>query len=1233
MLYSKSNVMKYIPLYLWIAVVSILGPTILLAQQSLSIVDALPPYDLTATLLGNGHFSISTRYTGESKTLVYREDGTGGRPVNYTSHIHFKVDDVLFQLPYELNPVTRETPPEHPMTITELFRDSVAGTPRVNARMFGVLPDGDTMRFVFSMQPVKRPSGGFIRLSAEVHNTTSKPHSVGVLMLVDSKIGDNDRAPIITAFGYQSVETQYEGSVTPGMPEFWLALEGSPVNPQLTARGNLRASGLIEPDFFLFGNWVDNNSIPGLASILWKERNASGLEYTDSAVLLIWNEELMSAGQSRLRASTEIGIVDSLKVQFSEPGSPYDVAIAGAGSCLVFETVEEQPCGDPEYHPYIPDSLQTLYIVTNRGTQNLNNVRVVVPQTPAGLDVALQTNPVIPAVLGTDVSGVATVTFYAHPRLIETTFEVPVAVLSDADTVLRDTVCVIVPGLLGKIEVRDTQFRPLCPAMADTLDVLVSLDGVRCLPITDIRLTGTAPDLGMFSLVPPLPTVIPANGQVPVRVRYQPDNLGNHSVQLVVEARDFETLIPRDTTFAVVRDVADITGSGRQAEFFFADDTDTLDLGAVCVGDTVEGEWEIRNVGGCDVIIDRAVIDRGKPNQFSIGNESAFPLTIPRGERRTVKVLFTPNTEGTDEALLIVVSSQQPQIDTLIVRGRGDVPRFTVPGTPLVFDTLCPGSTGLLPLVLDNPTACPVTIDSLTSSLGGFTVVPAGKVVIPPSGSFTAQVRAAFTEPGDYNAIITAHSSTAGNRTIPATVAVRRRDLFTPVLSDYGDVRLGTSATQLALVQVPGPIDTHAEVVIRGVRIIGVNQSEFSHDIPADSFPLHLVPGTRVFFNITFTPVELEQRHATLVFDIQPGTLCEAVEPVVELEGRGVLPVIDVPRRSINFGRVCVGSSIDTVIDVRNLGNAPLHVDGAAIVGSSDMEVLAQLPTDILVDSLRQVRVRFTPRKLGPIETELYFHSDGKWFSAPDTVVRLTGTGIICGTVWLDTLRLQTGETVDIPVHIRPAAGTALQVEDIARLMNEAGYRSIDITLAHNPKLFRFRQGNVVSGMMQGQSVTVTPQSVTATATTAPLTPGTLLAVLRGEVLLGNTFETNLKLTVNSFADGYADIRTHDGLLISEYCALDKRYVNTSGVQAFVLPRQTPLSAGGELDMYMPQAGHARLTLVNAMGERVAELFDGPAQKGMQQVSLGSAPLSSGMYTAVLEADGEYSTTQILIVK
>ncbi len=1223
-------------LVLFVALMAcVLVPLSAVAQQSLSILDALPPYDLTATLLANGHFSVSTEYTGEPKTLIYREDGTGGRPVNYTSHVHFKVDDIVFQLPYELNPVTRETPPDNPLTITQLFRDTVAGRPRVNARMFGVMPDGDTMRFVFTLQPVKRPSGGFIRLSAEVENSTTKKRSVGVLMLVDTQIGSNDRAPIVTAFGYQNTETQYTGAAAPGMPEFWLALEGSPANPQLTARGNLRESNLIEPDIFLFGNWVDYTAlgIPGLALAQWKERAPSGLEYTDSAVLLIWDEEDMPAGQRKLRASTEIGIVDSLKVQFSPGSVPYDVALAGSGTCLTYETVEEIPCGDPDYHPYVPDSLQTLYIVTNRGTQAMNNVRVVVPNIPAGLDVAASVNPVIPTDLAAAVTGVATVTFYAAPRLQNATYEVPVAVMSGADTVMFDTVCVIVPGLLGEIELSNAQFRPLCPGREDTMDVVLDLDGVRCLPIIDVRLVGTQPGNNLFAIVPPLPTVVPANGQVSVRVRYFPDNLGTHAVSLAVAVRDFETLTPGDTTFVVLRDTAEITGIGREAEFFFAEKTDTLDLGAVCVGDTADGEWEIVNVGGCDLVIDSTVINGGVPGQFSIGNKGDFPLVVPRGERRAVRILFAPLVQGDDNAMAVVAGVVQPQLDTLFLRGRGDIPQYAAPTDPVDFDTLCPGGVYSRAVELNNPTACPVLIDSLAATLSEASVVPVGRFVIPPFGSVTAQVRASFAVPGNYTGVVTIHSTSAGVQQVAMQAVVRDRALLTTASIEFGDVRLGSNTTNTLTLTAAGTLQTHAEVIISNVRVLGVNSSEYDLVVPPGTLPRRLLPGESLSLVLNFTPGDLEQRHATVVVDVVQGTVCGAVQPV-ELNGRGILPVIDVPRRTIDFGRVCVGQAVDTVITVRNFGNAPLHVAGATTEGASDIIVLGgDLPVTIDEDSTRLVRIRFAPHRLGEIATDLYMQSDGEWFTKPDTVIQLTGTGIICAEIWVDSLRLATGAVAEIPVRIRPATGVQLQQADIPRLMNESGHVSLSFSVVHKPKLFRFRNEPAVGGMLQSSQVISQPGRVTLTVdNTFALHTGDVLAVLRGDVLLGDSFDSELQLDVSNFADGYADIIQRDGLLVSEYCALDRRYVNASSVQSFVQPRQNPLGDGGIIDMYIAQPGAARLVLVDAMGRQVAELFSGEATKGMHEIAVGGFILPSGVYTAVLETGGESSAVPVLVV-
>ncbi|HLP27832.1 MAG TPA: hypothetical protein VK147_04265, partial [Candidatus Didemnitutus sp.] len=183
----------------------------LAAQTSLTLTDQLPPYLLSAVLLNNGHFAVSTGYTGTPKTIIYREDGTGNRPVNYTSHIHVRVDNVLFQLPFESDLTTDAPPPPNPLRLMRLFRDTVERRPRINYEMVAIMPgSGDSVRVTFTMEPVKRPSGGFIRMSVSALNRGASNHDVGVLMLIDTKIGDNDQAPIATAFGFSGVETSYE---------------------------------------------------------------------------------------------------------------------------------------------------------------------------------------------------------------------------------------------------------------------------------------------------------------------------------------------------------------------------------------------------------------------------------------------------------------------------------------------------------------------------------------------------------------------------------------------------------------------------------------------------------------------------------------------------------------------------------------------------------------------------------------------------------------------------------------------------------------------------------------------------------------------------------------------------------------------------------------------------------------------------------------------------------------
>jgi len=1210
-------------------------------QSALSIVDVLSPYDLTATLLANGHFSITTKYTGEPKTLIYQEDGSGGRPVNYTSHVHFKVDDVIFQLPYELNPITREAPPEHPLVVERIFRDTVSGVPHVNAQLLGVMPDGDTMRFRVWMEPVKRPSGGFIRISAEVTNSSRRPRQVGVLMLVDTKIGDNDRAPIISAFGYQTVETEFDRVLPPGMPPFWLGIEGTPIRPGLTARGNLTASGLITPDYFLFGNWKDNTTVGaiGLALAQWNERRAINIGYTDSSVLLLWLQEQMNVGERRTRASTEIGLVDSLYVSFGSGGWG-GVGFgggglgAGAGGCLAFDTVAQRDCSDSSFHPYAPDSLQALFLVTNDAAPLMSGTEVRIESLPAGLTAASTTGAVNPSTLSAGVTGVGTITFFALPRLYDTAYHVPVSVrANNGELIVADTLCIFVPGLPGKLDLDPQPAVPLCPGLSDTIVVPLDMDGPRCLLLTpSAEIIGNPVDVAQFSLVAPQPTIVAANGSVGIPVEYTATTAGtSHRARLVVHAtlRGLNRF-DRDTTI-VVSDTVDLLGEGRDAEFTFADPSDTLDFGTICVGDTALREWTISNIGGCDLTIDDTYrFDGDALGQFSVANSVDFPLTIERKLDGTALVRFSPLVAGRATSRFIVTSMAIPFIDTLIVTGFGDAPRFVaMPDTTI--DTICPNQVYRATVRLNNPTACPVEVDTLFSDDARFVVGAPDGFILPPKSGRAAFVTTSFANPGTYTTRLNVHSATAGDTTVVVTVVVASRELTYGSTLAMGDVRVGASMTASPVsIRSTGT----AGVEITRLRTAGVDASDYSIQLPPGvTLPHWLSPGSQLDVTVIFAPTAIDDRRATLVVETGTGSTCGTYDPI-ELSGRGVLPIIDAPRRRYDMDRICAGTGVDTAIVVRNFGNAPLTVlsiGSRTVMGEADIDVVG-LPMTIQPDSVAQIAVKTTPSLLGPFALDLTIVSDGEPFTPGDTLIRIQGSGVLCGSLSVDTVRAIVGDVVEVPIRLD---ASPLTTDDVVQLMNRSNARSIALSIGHDSTLMRFRNespaGGVVAGLFTPPAVAATGSRVSMTSANAngDLSTAMVIASLRADVLLGRTDKSTLTLSLTEFADGWSNLKLHDGLLIAQYCAIDKRYVQLA--RPFIRPSETPLQSSGALQCWFPEGGVATVEVIDLNGRVVATPLDGAVDGGFLACRLPSPGLAAGVYIATLRV-GSYETSVSLLV-
>ncbi|MBK6420382.1 MAG: choice-of-anchor D domain-containing protein [Ignavibacteria bacterium] len=1122
-----------------IIIMMVYGAANLVAQTSLTLTDQLPPYLLSAVLLNNGHFAVSTGYTGTPKTIIYREDGTGNRPVNYTSHIHVRVDNVLFQLPFESDLTTDAPPPPNPLRLMRMFRDTVERRPRINYEMAAIMPgSGDSVRVTFTMEPVKRPSGGFIRLSVSALNRGASNHDVGVLMLIDTKIGDNDQAPIATAFGFSGVETSYEKRTSPGMPEFWLALEGTPTAPGLAARGNLRASDLIEPDVFLFGNWVDDptNGIPGLYRVQWKERIASGLTYTDSAILLIWDQNPLLRGQRKLLAATEIGIVDSLVVTNGTGGGGGGgggggLGVAGAGSCLTIEAVKEDTCGRAGYRPYDPDTLQALYLVTNTGNTDLANVRVEVGAVPPGLTVVTAPSSVIPSSLVRTATGVATLSFAAAPRLATTTYQVPIAFVSgNNDTIIKQTVCVTVPGLLASITVRDLVTPPICPTTLDTVAIPINLKGIRCRKLDSAFVLTTG---GLVRILQPYP-VLPADGSGVLLCEIAPTAQGSFPVDVRIVVRDEESLLPGDTTWVSLIDTLTVTVNGKLAEVEPVLPSDTLDLGTVCIGDTAIDDVFVQNVGGCSADIINATFINDALGTFALDTGAVIPQTIQRAQRGRVLINGRGLRVGVAIGVLELRTPALPGIMLVPVKLRVDVPAYATTVDTIDLDTICPGVDIASALQVTNATACAVTIDSIEilgpdsltcSPVNGFTISARGRVSLGLS---------AFPRvDGPFLSTIRIRSTVAGDRTVVVRGIAATRSMSAPPTISFGDVRVGTSLTNRVSILNSGT----APVTVRAVAITGAQSAEYAFVVVGGPLPLTLAPGASLDLDVTSTPTDIESRRATLsVTTEQP--LCVTLQPIA-LSTRGIQPLLDVVTREVIGGRRCVGAPYDTMIVMRNVGNAPLNVTNVQWSAPWATSIGVTLPFTLDSGATMSMPVRVDAPLVGPNQATCTITMDGDWLTPSDTLIQLSTAGLVCGTMYVDTIYADVGTRPNVNVRLQPDGRTTQTEAALLDLINAYGGRRT-LTLRADRTLLLF--GNTVTGALSGATAAPSSGAVLIDQQGA-MVQSPVLAAVPADVMLSSTSRSIIDLSITDLVDGYHDLRIESGLLLASYCAKDERLV------------------------------------------------------------------------------------------
>lgn len=310
-----------------------------------------------------GRFSVSTtggdptRSDDDSRPLVYGME----RP--WTSYTTVKVDDECYLFG---GPTERRAGLGVPAG-KEILSPRQQDGQLVTAWQIGDIRVEQRLSIVRSFDTGLEDS---VRVQYVLTNTGTASHVVGLRMVVDTMLGDNDGAPFRVGEHAFVSDARLEGA---DVPDFWQAFD-SLTNPHVTSQGTLRGPQLVPPDAVVFTNWGK------LADNPWDVPLEPGRDFTrageyelDSAIALFWQPRPLAPGETRTIA-TQYGLAGiSIARGFLSLGfsSPVQVVSGSAFQVVAYVENNEGEARDVVARLVLPGGIKLLSGELQRGLGTL----------------------------------------------------------------------------------------------------------------------------------------------------------------------------------------------------------------------------------------------------------------------------------------------------------------------------------------------------------------------------------------------------------------------------------------------------------------------------------------------------------------------------------------------------------------------------------------------------------------------------------------------------------------------------------------------------------------------------------------------------------------------------------------------------------------------------------------------------------------------------------------------
>jgi WD40 repeat protein len=643
-----------------------------------------------------------------------------------------------------------------------------------------------------------------------------------------------------------------------------------------------------------------------------------------------------------------------------------------------------------------------------------------------------------------------------------------------------------------------------------------------------------------------------------------------------------------------------------------------VDMGQVLVGgrrDSVVTTF-ISNASLAPFRVDSIKVTGINASRFAV--VSGFPpYTVAGNGSSAVELRFLPNAVGPVSAQLVIFTQTGALVRA--IRGIGVEPQLEIVGGIIDFGQVSVGKfrDTLRAVTVRNVGTSPLPLTGMRHAgpnAVDFTTLAGGAMTLQPGDTALVDLRYTPSTVGRTSGRLLFDYDGTGS---PAEVMLFGEGVTVEAVGgiiDFGKVVVGLSrdSLQAATIRNIGSV----AITITGAEPGGTDASDFTTlSAPA----LTLAPGDTARVDLRFTPGAIGPRTGHIIVSYEGGP-----PATVTLVGEGVdaVPMVEVVAAEIDFGKVVIGTSRDSLqaATVRNVGTIPVTIASNQTAGTdvADFTVLGNATITIAPGETARVDMKFAPGALGARSGELLVDYGG---NAP-AIVRLIGEGVeeakpAFATLGPGNAEAYVGDTVDIPIVLRSSTNLEL-----------SGATGFVTRLRFNGTLLE-PIGATPRGAMEGAD-RVIPLELSL-----PAGADGVLALLRFKVGLGTDTLTSLVLEETQSLDGpvTASVEVGSFHLFGVCMQGGPRLVNPSGAVTLTVSANPAHGDDALAHVGTIELGRTVLALTDVDGRIVRTLIDGELAPGAHEIPLDLHAVASGIYFLTLRTETESRTILMEVSK